>query len=453
MHMPENTSDKPKPEEPFDSYADVISYLYSRLPMFSRLGADAIKADLINTEKFCTHLSEPQNKFKSVHIGGTNGKGSSSHMLAAILQTADYKTGLYTSPHLKDFRERIRINGKMISEQEVLEFVNENYEFIENLEPSFFEVTVAMAFHHFAVNEVDIAIIEVGLGGRLDSTNVIHPELSLISNIAFDHMNILGNTLPLIAGEKAGIIKKGVPAIISQKQDEVADVFIKKAAEQQSKIIFASEEWLIKKSNVQQNSPEFLKVDISQKNNAIPPYFSFPTIELDLTGTYQLKNLGGVLSTVKQLRELGYQISDQNISEALRQVKALTGLMGRWQMLQEAPLVICDTGHNEDGIREVLKNIEQCSFNQLHMVIGMLRDKDSSGILKMLPEKARYYFCQPDLPRAKPAIELRDEAKTYNLQGEYYSSVGYALEAAKKCAGKNDLIFVGGSTFVVAEVV
>jgi dihydrofolate synthase/folylpolyglutamate synthase len=453
MTMPEITSNDPRPKGCFDSYSDVISYLYSRLPMFSRMGAEAIKADLINTQKFCGHLAEPQKKFKSVHIAGTNGKGSSSHMLAAILQSAGYKTGLYTSPHLKDFRERIRINGKMISEQDVLQFVNENYEFIEDVKPSFFEVTVAMAFNHFAVNKVEIAIIEVGLGGRLDSTNVIHPELSLISNIAYDHMNILGNTLTQIAGEKAGIIKKGVPVIISQKQEEVAEVFTKKAAEQQSKIIFASEEWSIKKSRSPQNSPEYLKVDINRKNDTDPPYFSFQSLELDLAGTYQLKNLGGVLSTVKQLRELGYKISDQNITEALRQVKSLTGLMGRWQMLQASPLVICDTGHNEDGMREVLKNIEQTSFKQLHMVIGMLRDKDSSGILKMLPENAIYYFCQPDLPRAKPAIELRDEAKTYNLQGEYYPSVTEALHAAKKSAQNNDLIFVGGSTFVVAEVV
>jgi dihydrofolate synthase/folylpolyglutamate synthase len=337
MNVPEITSDNSEASGIFNTYADVISYLYSRLPMFSRLGADAIKADLINTEKFCTHLSEPQKKFKSVHVGGTNGKGSSSHMLAAILQTAGYKTGLYTSPHLKDFRERIRINGEMISEQEVLEFVNKNYEFIEGLEPSFFEATVAMAFNHFSINEVDIAIIEVGLGGRLDSTNVINPELSLISNIGYDHMNILGNTLQLIAGEKAGIIKKGVPVVISQKQDEVADTFLKKAKEQQSKIIFASEEWLIEKSSSQQNLPEFLKLDIRQKKNTIPACFSFDAIELDLTGTYQLKNLGGVLSAVKQLRELDYEISDDNIIEALRQVKALTGLMGRWQMLQEAP--------------------------------------------------------------------------------------------------------------------
>ncbi len=452
MNMPDNNFGNAIPQGSFDSYSDVISYLYSRLPMFSRLGADAIKADLINTQKFCERLDNPQNKFKSIHIGGTNGKGSSSHMLAAILQTAGYKTGLYTSPHLKDFRERIRINGTMISEQQILQFVNEQYGFIEELEPSFFEVTVAIAFHHFAVNQVDIAIIEVGLGGRLDSTNVILPELSLISNIAFDHMDILGYTLPLIAGEKAGIIKKGVPVIISQKQDDVSDVFIKKAVEQQSEILFASEEWLITRSSSQNDSPEFLRVDISQKKNTIPSYFNFSTLELDLTGTYQLKNLAGVLSTVKQLRELGYQILDQNIIDALRQVKALTGLMGRWQMLQEAPLIICDTGHNEDGIREVLKNIEQCSYDKLHMVIGMLRDKDISGILKILPKNAIYYFCQPDLPRAKPAIELRNEAKAYNLLGEYYSSVQDALGAAKECAGQEDLIFVGGSTFVVAEI-
>ncbi len=453
MNMPEFSSGNPIPEDYFNSYPDVISYLYSRLPMFSKQGADAIKADLINTRKFCSHLAEPQNKFKSIHVGGTNGKGSTSHMLAAVLQTAGYKTGLYTSPHLKDFRERIRINGQMISEQEVLEFVNEQYEFIEALEPSFFEVTVAMAFHHFAIRAVDIAVIEVGLGGRLDSTNVILPELSVISNIAFDHMNILGNTLPLIAGEKAGIIKKGVPVIISQKQEEVADVFLNKAAEQQAELVFASEEWLIERSSSPQNSPEFLRVDISQKNKTAPPYFNFNSLELDLTGTYQLKNLAGVLSAIKQLRKQGYQISDQNIIDALRQVKLLTGLMGRWHLLQEAPLIICDTGHNEDGIKEVLKNIKQSSYSQLHMVIGVLRDKDSSGILKLLPENAIYYFCQPDLPRAKPASELREEAKAYHLYGKHFSTVSDALNSAKQNAGKDDLIFVGGSTFVVAEVV
>ena len=421
--------------------------------MFSRLGAAAIKADLVNTLKFCAHLDNPQDKFKSVHIGGTNGKGSTSHMLAAILQTAGYKTGLYTSPHLRDFRERIRINGEMISEEEVVKFVEENYQFIEKLEPSFFEVTVAMAFSHFASRQVDIAIIEVGLGGRLDSTNVINPELSVISNIGYDHMNILGNTLPEIAAEKAGIIKYKIPVIIGQKQDEVADVFIKKAAREQSKLAFASDEWKIVKSSDQNQSADLLRVEISRKEITDTASFSFNTLELDLTGTYQLKNLACVLSAVKQLRQSGYQISDRNIQDALRQAKSLTGLMGRWQTLQQDPLVICDTGHNEDGIIEVLKNIEQTPFENLHMVIGMLRDKDISKILKLLPKNALYYFCQPDIPRAKPAAELRDEAGAYGLKGSYYDSVRAALNSAKEFAGKNDLIFVGGSTFVVAEVV
>ncbi|MFA6946036.1 MAG: Mur ligase family protein, partial [Pedobacter sp.] len=311
--MPENTSENLPAEGKFRSYSETISYLYSRLPMFSRSGAAAIKADLFNTQKFCTHLGNPHNKFKSVHVGGTNGKGSTSHMLAAILQSAGYKTGLYTSPHLRDFRERIRINGKMISEEAVVKFTEENYQFIEELEPSFFEVTVAMAFSHFASGQIDIALIEVGLGGRLDSTNVIRPDLSVISNIGYDHMNILGNTLPEIAAEKAGIIKYKIPVVISQKQDEVADIFIKKAALEQSKLVFASDEWKISRSSDQSRSADVLRVDISRKDQADSAFFSFNTLELDLTGIYQLKNLAGVLSAVKQLRQSGYQISDRNI--------------------------------------------------------------------------------------------------------------------------------------------
>ena len=452
MNLPDNSPDLTLPNGQFFNYSEVISYLYSRLPMFSRQGAVAIKAGLINTQKFCSHLFEPQKKFKSIHIGGTNGKGSTSHMLAAILQTAGYKTGLYTSPHLKDFRERIKINGQMISEQEVIKFVNEHYDFIEKLQPSFFEVTVAMAFEHFANNQVDIAIIEVGLGGRLDSTNIITPVLSLISNIGFDHMNILGDSLPLIAGEKAGIIKKGVPVIISQKQDEVSDVFLKKVAEQKAELVFASEEWKISKNEEAFGTPELLSVNITDKNNLSSSNIEFRQIDLDLTGTYQIKNLSGVLSAVKKLKELDFQISGDDIKSALRQVKALTGLMGRWQIIQRNPLLICDTGHNVDGIREVLKNIDQISYEQLHLVMGMLRDKDISEILRILPKNAIYYFCSPDLPRAKSAIELMEEAKAFNLLGKNYSSVQDAVNSAKKNAGKNDLIFVGGSTFVVAEL-
>lgn len=432
------------------NYQETIKHLYTKLPMFSRQGASAIRPGLDNTISFCKHLDNPQNKFKSIHVGGTNGKGSTSHMIASILQTAGYKTGLYTSPHLKDFRERIRVNGEMIPKEEVIRFVEEQNQFINVLEPSFFEVTVAMAFQHFAKQQVDIAVIEVGLGGRLDSTNIIIPEFSVISNIAYDHMNILGNSLEEIAAEKAGIIKPGVPIIISQRQPEIANIFIQKANAEQAKIEFASEEWIITKSKTQNNTEDLLELDI--KENAKPPSFNFERLELDLTGSYQLKNLAGVLSATRQLRKLGYTITDLQIKSALRQTKSLTGLMGRWHILQHHPLVICDTGHNEDGIREVLKNIEQTSFENLHIIIGMVSDKDISKILKMLPANASYYFCQPDIARAKPAAELKEEALAYGLNGEAYGSIKAALEAAKNKATNKDLIFIGGSTFVVAEV-
>lgn len=435
------------------NYQETLQHLYSRLPMFSRQGASAIRPGLDNTISFCKHLDNPQNKFKSVHVGGTNGKGSTSHMIASILQTAGYKTGLYTSPHLKDFRERIRVNGEMIEEEEVIQFVENQNQFIEDLKPSFFEVTVAMAFHHFAKHQVDIAVIEVGLGGRLDSTNIIVPALSIISNIAYDHMNILGNSLSEIAGEKAGIIKPGVPIIISQRQEEIANIFIQKAMAQQAKIEFASEEWIIKKSPIQNKAEDFLRVEVIEKRSSKSSYFSFDTLELDLTGSYQLKNLAGVLSAVRQLRMLDFTITDQEIEFALGHVKTLTGLMGRWQILQKQPLIICDTGHNEDGIREVLKNIEQTSFENLHIIIGMVSDKDISKVMRLLPSNASYYFCQPDIARAKPAVELKEEALAFGLKGEAYNSIKAALNVAKMKAGKNDLIFIGGSTFVVAEVV
>lgn len=433
------------------TYKETIQYLYSRLPMFSREGKAAIKHGLDNIIKLCEKLDNPQNKFKSIHVGGTNGKGSTSHMLAAVLQTAGYKTGLYTSPHLRDFRERIRINGEMISEKEVIQFVQSNQLIIEELEPSFFEVTVAMAFEYFAKQEVDFAIIEVGLGGRLDSTNIIVPELSVISNIGYDHMNILGNTLKEIASEKAGIIKTNRPVIISQKQSEIQDVFIKKASEMHAPITFASDEWEITRSKTQENSTNLLSVDIKAKNENLS--FKFNQLDLDLSGSYQLKNLGGVLSSLERLKTLGYHIDDQDIISALGRVKSLTGLMGRWQTLSVKPLVICDTGHNEDGIKEVLKNIELSTFKNLHMVIGMVKDKDISKILGLLSKDAQYYFCQPDIPRAKSAIELYSEAMQFNLIGNYYESVELALNAAKKNATEEDLIFIGGSTFVVAEIV
>jgi len=421
--------------------------------MFSSHGKGAIKPGLQNTIKFCQELGNPHEKFKSVHVGGTNGKGSTSHMLAAILQKAGYKTGLYTSPHLRDFRERIRINGEMIAEMEVIQFVEAHQQYIEKLEPSFFEVTVALAFEYFSANQVEVAIIEVGLGGRLDSTNMIHPELCVISNIGYDHMNILGNSLNEIAFEKAGIIKHNVPVIISQRQDEVEDIFINKAFEMNSGLTFASDEWDIFRSQTQINSSGFLNLEIRQKINIDNPIFSFDSLELDLTGSYQLKNLASVLSAVKHLRVKGYQIDDQDVLSALRQVKKLTGLMGRWHTLNYNPLIICDTGHNEDGIREVMKNINLTPHKDLYMVIGMLEDKDISKILSLLPQRAFYYFCQPNIPRAKPANDLQLEAAKFGLTGAFYPTVQAAFDEAKKNAGNNDLIFIGGSTFVVAEII
>ena len=425
----------------FSTYADTLHYLYAQLPMFTRVGASAYKKDLHNTLALCNALHHPEHKFKSVHIGGTNGKGSSSHMLAAILQTAGYKTGLYTSPHLRDFRERIRINGQMIPEQEVINFVNSHQALFEEINPSFFEASVGLAFDYFAKQGVDIAIIEVGLGGRLDSTNVINPLLSLITNIGLDHQDILGNTLEEIAKEKAGIIKSSTPIIVGEKQAEIADVFENKAIEANAKILFASDCWTI---TPKETAPLLVVNAHSSKQNL--------ELALDLRGSYQVKNLAGVLTAVDELREQGFKISEENLKTALKQVSSLTGLQGRWQTLQQEPLVICDTGHNEDGIKEVLKNITNTPHQNLHMVWGMVKDKDVRKILELLPKKANYYFCQPNIPRGKPTEELAQEAQKYQLKGQAYTSVAEAYQQALSHAKPNDLVFVGGSTFVVAEV-
>ena len=425
----------------FSTYADTLHYLYAQLPMFTRVGASAYKKDLHNTLALCNALHNPERKFKSVHIGGTNGKGSSSHMLAAILQTAGYKTGLYTSPHLRDFRERIRINGQMIPEQEVTNFVNSHQALFEEINPSFFEATVGLAFDYFAKQQVDIAIIEVGLGGRLDSTNVINPLLSLITNIGLDHQDILGTTLREIASEKAGIIKTTTPIIIGEKQAEIADVFENKAIEANAKILFASDCWTI---TPKETAPLLVVNAHSSKQNL--------ELVLDLRGSYQVKNLAGVLTTVDELRQQGFKISEEHLKTALKQVTSLTGLQGRWQTLQQEPLVICDTGHNEDGIKEVLKNIANTPHQNLHMVWGMVKDKDVRKILELLPKKANYYFCQPNIPRGKPTEELAQEAQKYQLKGQAYTSVAEAYQQALSHAKPNDLVFVGGSTFVVAEV-
>jgi len=436
-------------------YPQTLDYLYTQLPMFTRVGASAFKKDLTNTIALCNLLGNPQQKFRSIHVGGTNGKGSTSHMLAAVLQTAGYKTGLYTSPHLKDFRERIRINGEMISEDEVVNFVAQHRSDFEQIQPSFFEMTVALAFDAFARHEVYIAVIEVGLGGRLDSTNIITPLLSVITNIGYDHMNLLGDTLPEIAAEKAGIIKPGIPVIIGEYQPEIASVFLDRAQQAGSSLRFASQEWEAEagvessKFDVQNYDDDLLKVEVKNTESER----SLPNLSLDLTGSYQLKNIETVLSVVEELRTQGFTITDEQLTAALRQVKALTGLQGRWQTLSHHPLTICDTGHNAEGIQEVLKNIAAILYDRLHVVIGMVNDKDISKVLGLLPKDAHYYFCRPDIPRGLEADVLQQQALALGLQGNVYTSVGAALQAAQQQAGPNDLVFAGGSTFVVAEIV
>ncbi|GGB07495.1 bifunctional folylpolyglutamate synthase/dihydrofolate synthase [Mucilaginibacter rubeus] len=435
------------------NYEQTLQYLYTQLPMFTRDGASAFKKDLTNTLELCRRLDNPQHKFRSVHVGGTNGKGSTSHMLAAILQTAGYKTGLYTSPHLKDFRERIRINGQMISEQTVVDFVEDHRADFDEIAPSFFEMTVALAFDVFAKEKVDIAVIEVGLGGRLDSTNVITPLLSVITNIGWDHMNMLGDTLQLIAGEKAGIIKPGIPVIIGEQQSELSNVFIDKATQTNSSIRFSSEQWVVEKVKGERQKAkgdaELLELRIQSKDFEFKGY----DLALDLPGTYQLKNVKTVLSAVDGLREQGFVITGEHLKTALRQVKNLTGLHGRWETLSKNPLTICDTGHNPDGIEEVLKNIASVKYNHLHMVIGMVNDKDTGKVLSLLPKDATYYFCKPDIPRGLDAESMKAQAGAHGLIGEAYLSVKEALLSAQKNAANDDLVFVGGSTFVVAEVV
>jgi len=433
------------------NYQETIQYLYTQLPMFTRDGASAYKANLDNTIELCKRLDNPQHKFKSVHVGGTNGKGSTSHMLAAVLQTAGYKTGLYTSPHLKDFRERIRINGQMISEQTVIDFVAGHKPDFDDIRPSFFEMTVGLAFDIFAKEKVDIAIIEVGLGGRLDSTNIINPLLSIITNIGWDHMNILGDTLQLIAAEKAGIIKPDTLVIVGEHQPEVAQIFIDKARLASTDILFASDIWEIQNSKVKSQKENLLDLTAT-KNSQLKIHNSQLTIQLDLTGSYQLKNVKTVLTAIDELRIQGFNITDDDIRTGLSQV-TLTGLHGRWETLTEKPLTICDTGHNPEGIQEVLQNIASVNYKHLHFVIGMVNDKDITKVLNMLPKDATYYFCKPDIPRGLEAESLRLKAESIGLQGTTYTSVKQALQAAQNSADDNDLVFVGGSTFVVAEVV
>jgi dihydrofolate synthase/folylpolyglutamate synthase len=421
-----------------DSYQETLNYLYESLPMFQRIGAAAYKDNLDNTIALCKSLGNPERKFKSVHIAGTNGKGSSSHMLAAILQTAGYRTGLYTSPHLKEFTERIKINGDDVSHSFIIDFVNRMKPVLEETKPSFFETTVAMAFEYFAQQKVDVAVIEVGLGGRLDSTNVITPEVSLITNISWDHANLLGDTLQKIAAEKAGIIKPNIPVVISERQPEVEDIFLEKASKEKSPIMFASDDYRL--------------FPMGNGQFSFSPFAEEVAYQLQLKGDYQQMNLAGVLATVDVLKKKGFKISQENISEGLRNTITLTQLKGRWQELGEHPLIVCDTGHNEAGIKEVLKQINKEKFRNLHIVWGMVSDKEPGRVLALLPKNAHYYFCQAKIPRAMNAGELNEKASVYELKGEVVEDVNEAIEQAKKNCSTGDMIFIGGSTFVVAEI-
>lgn len=421
------------------NYSETLTYLYANLPMFQRVGAVAYKKDLTNTLKLCEVLGNPQHTFKSIHVAGTNGKGSSSHMLASVLQSSGYKTGLYTSPHLKEFTERIKVNGIEVSQEFVVEFVSKIKPYIEEIKPSFFEITVAMAFDYFAQQQVDVAVIEVGLGGRLDSTNVITPIVSLITNIGYDHKDLLGDTLELIANEKAGIIKPHVPVVISERQPEIEHVFLNTALVCNAEIRFAQDHYKISATENQ--------LDIRVNNT---PFIS--ALQLPLKGHYQSKNLIGVLEVVDVLKSHGFIISDQNVKHGLENTIVQTGLKGRWQQLGTTPLIICDTGHNVDGIREVVYQIQQQKFENLHIVWGMVKDKDPDEILKLLPVLAKYYFCQANIPRAMEATVLCEKAKSLGLTGEVIPDVNAALRTARLAASPDDFIFIGGSTFVVAEL-
>ncbi len=413
--------------------------------MYHRIGNAAFRKSLDNIIALCDALGQPQHQFKSIHVAGTNGKGSSSHMLAAVLQEAGYKTGLYTSPHLKSFTERVRVNGQELPQEYLICFVEEHKQLFESIKPSFFEMTVALAFKYFAEEQVDVAVIEVGLGGRLDSTNIITPDVSLITNISFDHQSMLGDTIAAIAAEKAGIIKAKVPAVISMRQPEAEEVFMEKAAEVEAPLYFAQDRFELEQTE------STLQRQVFQVTGEGELYLQ--DLVLDLAGGYQKYNLPGVLQVLQVLQDLkGYVIPEAAIQRGLANTKSITGLKGRWQVLQQVPLTICDTGHNEDGIRQILQGLEQLRPKQVHMVFGAVNDKDVTKILQLLPPKYNYYFCQANIPRALPVMQLQQKAEGVGLKGKAFHTVAEAIAAARANAAPDEVIFIGGSTFVVAEI-
>ena len=420
------------------TYQATLDYLYAKLPMYNRIGAAAIKNNLDNTLAICSYLGNPEKKFPCIHIAGTNGKGSSSHMLASIFQAAGYKTGLYTSPHLYDFRERIKVNGQMCPESFVTDFTNKVKPIIEDIEPSFFEITVGMAFEYFAQENCDIAIIETGLGGRLDSTNVIQPIISLITNIGWDHMALLGNTLPAIASEKAGIIKKDTPIVISEVLEETKSVFVNTADKLNAPIYFAEDFFQFK----------------AFTNHWTTAHFEYNSIEVDcdLPGKYQYKNIRGVLVAIDLLKKMGWKLEETSIKKGFTQIKSSTGLMGRWECIQESPKIFLDVAHNEHGMHALLDQLATLEYHQLHIITGMVKDKDVDAVLGLLPKDAKFYFSNAHIPRAMPAAEVAEKAKAIGIIGSVFENVNDAIAAANKNAHSNDLIIVMGSIFLVAEV-
>jgi len=427
------------------TYQETLDWMFNKLPMYQRIGALAYKPDLNNTIQLFNLLNNPQNDFKSIHVAGTNGKGSVSHMLASVFQEAGYKTGLYTSPHLRDFRERIRINGEMIPQEKVMQFTETYKEAFEKMELSFFEMTTGMAFDYFSKEKVDIAIIEVGLGGRLDSTNLITPELSVITNIDLDHTKFLGDTRAKIAYEKAGIIKPGIPVVIGETHPETQQVFIDKAKECDSPIYFADQLFDCDKIHIESYTEQ--RFDI-WKNSEL----YLESLEIPLMGNYQQKNLTTVICAIDLLRER-FNLTEDVIRDGIARVIRNTHLMGRWQILNKDPLTIADTGHNPAGISEVVRQLAEMSYSRLHFVLGMVNDKDIDSVLQMLPRNCEYYFCKADIPRGLDANILAEKAFDMGLRGQVFESVSHAYRSAVNAAHFGDVVFIGGSNFTVAEVV
>jgi dihydrofolate synthase/folylpolyglutamate synthase len=433
-----------KKENIYTRYNSTLNYMYTQLPMFQRVGSQAFKKDLTNIKLLCEHLGNPFEKYPCIHIAGTNGKGSTAHLTSAILQAQGYKVGLYTSPHYRDFRERVKIDGKYISRKHVVEFIENNKAVFEKIKPSFFEITVALAFDFFAKEKVDIAVIETGLGGRLDSTNIITPILSVITNISFDHQQFLGNTLKKIAGEKAGIIKRNVPVVIGETQEATITVFEKKAKTKKSEIIFADQIYQVQKKSENLTHTTF---DILKNGQPL-----FSNQKVNLHGAFQAKNIATALQAIDSLPE-SFSIKKSKVATAFFNLKSLTNFKGRWQVLQKDPIVLCDSAHNEAGLKLAMNQLKSLKVKELHFVLGMVNDKSIEKMLNFFPKDAHFYFCKPDIPRGLEVEILVQKATELGLTGRAYSSVKNALRAAKKKAGKKDLVYVGGSTFVVAEVI